>query len=165
MRAPYKQAPARWCDLNRRLCPRLHQRPTKSRVLVKAAMGDVPSVLDTLITYGALSLSVGATVYTVFYNWPRRRADKQAVSLTQPADNFTWGVMGAVSAFPLFNYMVSPTHMYLYTLQHTNGAARLFLLENLPARSMHCSCAWICDRSVGVAAGALSLLPLYSTLL
>lgn len=61
------------------------------------------SLLDTVVTYGVLSLSVGATIYTIFNYQPSKSGPKTA-SLTHPDDNFTWGVMGAVSCIPLFNY-------------------------------------------------------------
>lgn len=61
------------------------------------------SLLDTVVTFGALSLSVGATIYTIFSYQPSRSGPKPA-ALTHADDNFTWGVMGAVSCIPLFNY-------------------------------------------------------------
>eukprot|EP00878_Enallax_costatus_P009197 GHUV01009615.1.p1 GENE.GHUV01009615.1~~GHUV01009615.1.p1 ORF type:complete len:265 (+),score=68.25 GHUV01009615.1:154-948(+) len=68
---------------------------------------DARGVLDTVVPYGAVSLSLGATLYTVFYN--RRSAaaklpEKPAVAAL-PDDNFTWAVMGVVSCIPLFNFM------------------------------------------------------------
>jgi hypothetical protein len=63
------------------------------------------SLLDTVVTFGALSLSVGATIYTIF-NYQPTKSGPKAAALTHPDDNFTWGVMGAVSCIPLFNYTV-----------------------------------------------------------
>ncbi|KAF6259889.1 hypothetical protein COO60DRAFT_1700630 [Scenedesmus sp. NREL 46B-D3] len=80
--------------------PRLRLPARGSRVLMRA--GDI-NLLDTAVTFGALSLSVGATIYTLFNHQPHRSGPKQ-VALTNPDDNFTWGVMGAVSCIPLFNY-------------------------------------------------------------
>ena len=66
-------------------------------------------MLDTVVTWGAVAASVGATAYAVFYDWQRSKQQQQqqpdgAVLGTE--DNFTWAVMGGVSFIPLFNYMV-----------------------------------------------------------
>lgn len=81
------------------------QRP-RTRLRVQA---DARGVLDTLVTYGAVSLSLGATAYTVFHDRRRAtasRSEKPAVAAL-PEDNSTWAVMGVVSCIPLFNSMVS----------------------------------------------------------
>jgi hypothetical protein len=69
------------------------------------------SLLDMVVTFGALSLSVGATIYTVF-NYQPNRSGPTPAALTHPDDNFTWGVMGAVSCIPLFNYTVRQLSMH-----------------------------------------------------
>lgn len=88
------------------------RRNSSTRTVVsKAQLGDM---LDTVVTWGAVAASIGATVYAVFYDWQRgRQARKQQCEAAQadpmidPSGNFTWAVMGGVSFMPLFNYMVS----------------------------------------------------------
>lgn len=75
------------------------------------------SLLDTVVTFGALSLSVGATIYTIFSYQPSRSGPKPA-ALTHADDNFTWGVMGAVSCIPLFNYTVRQPSMHARSLEY-----------------------------------------------
>lgn len=82
----------------------------RARVVTRAELG---SMLDTVITWGALAAGVGATVYAVFYDWhggtqhKQRQQQQQSTALLGPGDNFSWAVMGGVSFIPLFNYLVS----------------------------------------------------------
>jgi len=89
-------------------------------------------MLDTVITWGALAASIGATVYAVFYDWhggiqhKRQQQQQQSTALLGPDDNFSWAVMGVVSFIPLFNYLVSSwsgsTHMGMHAQAPTTGA-------------------------------------------
>jgi hypothetical protein len=73
-------------------------------------------MLDTVITWGAVTASVGAISYSLFYDWkqdlpqqetPQQQQEGPATSLFGPPDNVTWAVMGVVSCIPFFNYLVS----------------------------------------------------------
>jgi hypothetical protein len=62
---------------------------------------DLWSAVDQVVTVGALTVGVGATLLAIF-------ADRRpAAQLEQQEGSFKWGLMGGLSVFPLFNWMVS----------------------------------------------------------
>lgn len=63
---------------------------------------DLWATVDQVVTTGALTIGVGATLLAIF-------ADRLPVAKIkdQQEASFKWGVMGAISCLPLFNWMVS----------------------------------------------------------
>jgi hypothetical protein len=62
-------------------------------------------MLDTVVTWGTLGLSAGATAYALFHAWPAGTRE-QPGCLRSDEDNFAWALMSGVSCLPLFNSMV-----------------------------------------------------------
>eukprot|EP00775_Hariotina_reticulata_P009360 gene9360-9523_t len=75
-------------------------RSRKHRLQVQADLG---GIMDNFVTYGALSASVCAAAYAIYYKWPRNSGPAKLVEPVQSPDNFAWALMGAVSCLPLFN--------------------------------------------------------------
>jgi hypothetical protein len=75
---------------------------------------DLGGMLDTAVTAGAAAAGLGAALLALFADRRPRDArggggGKQQQQRAPPADesgNFKWGIMGAISCFPLFNWMV-----------------------------------------------------------
>jgi hypothetical protein len=65
---------------------------------------DFGGALDTVLTYGALGVSVAAALFAILPD--AERPVSPVESRRDDQDNFRWGLMGFISAFPLFNWLV-----------------------------------------------------------
>jgi hypothetical protein len=76
--------------------------PPPRRARAMNVRADLWSSADTLLTAGAVAVAAGAALLAVFADPapPARLKEQQE-------NGFRWGIMGAISCLPLFNWMVS----------------------------------------------------------
>lgn len=85
----------------RRTAARAAPGPRGRRAAV-AVRADMWATVDTVVTGGALAVAAGAAILAVLAD---RRPEREVRE--QQDNGFKWGLMGAISCLPLFNWMVS----------------------------------------------------------
>ena len=78
-------------------------RPVRKSRLYTIVRADLGGALESILTYGALGVSVAAAMFAIL---PDPEPTIQPEGKRDDTDNFRWGLMGFISAFPLFNWLV-----------------------------------------------------------